>query len=86
MLSKEFENITFKDPQVQARLAKLVFLQAALTKIEDIDIELMEHYDVLGLPTLLMFDASGQIRDDLRVTGFMKPAAFSTHLDLLLSQ
>ena len=83
---KEFENITFKDPQVQARLAKLVFLQADLTKIDDIDIELMEHYDVLGLPTLLMFDASGQIRDDLRVTGFMKPAAFSTHLDLLLSQ
>ncbi|AQS38066.1 Thiol:disulfide interchange protein DsbD [Shewanella psychrophila] len=83
---KEFEAITFKDPQVQARLANIVFLQADVTKNDDIDIELLEHYDVLGLPTLLMFDASGQSRDDLRVTGFMKPAKFAQHLDILLSQ
>ncbi|BAJ03678.1 protein-disulfide reductase DsbD [Shewanella violacea] len=83
---KEFEAITFKDPQVQARLANLVFLQADVTKNDDIDIELLEHYDVLGLPTLLMFDPSGENRDELRVTGFMKPAQFSEHLDTLLSQ
>ncbi|QFU21255.1 protein-disulfide reductase DsbD [Shewanella eurypsychrophilus] len=83
---KEFEAITFKDPQVQARLANIVFLQADVTKNDAIDIELLEHYDVLGLPTLLMFDADGNSRDDLRVTGFMKPADFSKHLDILLSQ
>ncbi|MEI6859733.1 MAG: protein-disulfide reductase DsbD [Shewanella sp.] len=83
---KEFEAITFKDPQVQARLANIVFLQADVTENDDIDIELLEHYDVLGLPTLLMFDTDGQSRDDLRITGFMKPAEFSKHLDLLLNQ
>ncbi|MFV7768873.1 protein-disulfide reductase DsbD [Shewanella marisflavi] len=83
---KEFENITFVDPDVQSRLAQMVFLQADVTKNDAIDIELLEHYDVLGLPTLLMFDASGEIRDDLRVTGFMKPAEFAAHLDHLLGQ
>ncbi|WP_394201384.1 protein-disulfide reductase DsbD [Shewanella waksmanii] len=81
---KEFENITFKAPEVQERLAKLVFLQADVTRNDDIDIELLEHYDVLGLPTLLMFDAQGEVRDELRVTGFMRPKAFADHLDLLI--
>lgn len=81
---KEFEAVTFKAPQVQARLANMVFLQADVTRNDAIDIELLEHYDVLGLPTLLMFDTQGNIRDDLRVTGFMKPDEFSQILDHLL--
>ncbi len=83
---KEFEKITFKDPAVQQRLSQMVFLQADVTKNDAIDIELLEHYHVLGLPTLLMFDAQGELRDELRVTGFMKPDAFAAHLDLLLQK
>ena len=83
---KEFENITFKDPAVQQRLSQMIFLQADVTKSDAIDVELLEHYDVLGLPTLLMFDANGELRDELRVTGFMKPEAFAAHLDLLLAK
>ncbi len=81
---KEFEKITFKDPAVQQRLSQMVFLQADVTQNDAVDIELLEHYQVLGLPTLLMFNAQGELRDDLRVTGFMKPDAFAAHLDLLL--
>lgn len=81
---KEFEAITFKDPQVLERMDKMVLLQADVTKNDDIDIELLEHYNVLGLPTLLMFDENGAIRDDLRVTGFMRPKAFAEHLDHLV--
>ncbi|QYJ85745.1 protein-disulfide reductase DsbD [Shewanella mesophila] len=83
---KEFENITFKDPAVQQRLSQITFLQADVTKSDAIDVELLEQYDVLGLPTLLMFDANGELRDELRVTGFMKPEAFAAHLDLLLAK
>ncbi|MCL1139936.1 protein-disulfide reductase DsbD [Shewanella pneumatophori] len=81
---KEFEAITFKDAQVLERMDKMVLLQADVTKNDDIDIELLEHYDILGLPTLLMFDENGVIRDDLRVTGFMRPKAFAEHLDHLV--
>ncbi|WP_394129419.1 protein-disulfide reductase DsbD [Shewanella maritima] len=81
---KEFENITFVAPEVAERLNQMVLLQADVTRSDAIDVELLEHYNVLGLPTLLMFDETGELRDDLRVTGFMRPQAFAEHLDLLL--
>jgi thiol:disulfide interchange protein DsbD len=83
---KEFEAITFKDPEVQQRLSQIVFLQADVTNNDMTDIELLEHYDVLGLPTLIMFDSTGELSDELRVTGFMKPEPFAKHLDLLLAK
>ncbi|MGS0681886.1 protein-disulfide reductase DsbD [Shewanella sp. 125m-7] len=82
---KEFEAITFKDPQVLERMNKMVILQADVTKNDATDIELLEYYSILGLPTLLMFDENGAIRDDLRVTGFMRPKAFAEHLDHLVN-
>ncbi|GGI80096.1 protein-disulfide reductase DsbD [Shewanella gelidii] len=82
---KEFEEITFKDAEVLKRMNQMVLLQADVTANDDIDIELLETYDVLGLPTLLMFDANGEINDQLRVTGFMAPKAFAEHLDLLVN-
>lgn len=81
---KEFEAITFKDAAVLERMNKMVLLQADVTSNDAVDIELLEHYDVLGLPTLLMFDENGAVRDDLRVTGFMRPKAFAEHLDHLV--
>ncbi|MBR9729577.1 protein-disulfide reductase DsbD [Shewanella intestini] len=83
---KEFEHITFADPMVIERLNKMVILQADVTKSDATDVALLEHYSVLGLPTLLMFDENGKQREDLRVTGFMKPQAFADHLDLLLKK
>ncbi|WP_445947152.1 protein-disulfide reductase DsbD [Shewanella sp.] len=83
---KEFEAITFTDSEVELRFQQMVLLQADVTKSDDIDVELLEHYDVLGLPTLLMFDKNGQQREDLRVTGFLGPKEFVKQLDLLLNK
>ncbi len=83
---KEFEAITFKNKDVAMRMDQMVLLQADVTASDDIDIELLEHYGVLGLPTLLMFNQDGEQREDLRVTGFMGPKEFAAHLDLLLAK
>tara|TARA_R110002033_G_scaffold43773_2_gene86000 strand:- start:715 stop:2607 length:1893 start_codon:yes stop_codon:yes gene_type:complete len=83
---KEFEAITFKNADVEARMKQMVLLQADVTASDDIDIELLEHYGVLGLPTLLMFNTDGKQREDLRVTGFMGPKDFAAHLDILLAK
>ncbi|WP_350431915.1 protein-disulfide reductase DsbD [Shewanella sp. H8] len=83
---KEFEAITFKNDEVAKRMNQMVLLQADVTASDDIDIALLEHYGVLGLPTLLMFDQNGKQREDLRVTGFMGPKDFAAHLDLLLTK
>jgi thiol:disulfide interchange protein DsbD len=83
---KEFEAITFKNKDVATRMSQMVLLQADVTASDDIDNALLEHYGVLGLPTLLMFDQNAKQREDLRVTGFMGPKDFAAHLDLLLAK
>lgn len=82
---KEFEAITFKDADVLTRMNKIVLLQADVTKSDAVDVALLEKYNVLGLPTLLMFNEQGKQREDLRVTGFMGPKDFAAHLDHLLN-
>ena len=81
---KEFEAITFKDADVLIRMNKIVLLQADVTKSDAVDVALLEKYNVLGLPTLLMFSEQGEQREDLRVTGFMGPKDFAAHLDHLV--
>ncbi|MCL1091898.1 protein-disulfide reductase DsbD [Shewanella profunda] len=81
---KEFEAITFKDTEVLTRMNKIVLLQADVTKSDAVDVALLEKYNVLGLPTLLMFNEQGAQREDLRVTGFMGPKDFAAHLDHLV--
>ncbi len=81
---KEFEHVTFADKDVAARMNKMVLLQADVTANDDDDIEILEHYDVLGLPTIMFFDKQGNAEDKYRVTGFMEPEDFGAHLDLLL--
>ena len=81
---KEFENITFKDAEVNKRFNKMMLLKADVTKSDKTDNALLEYFDVLGLPTILMFDANGKQLKNLTVTGFMGPKDFANHLDLLV--
>ncbi|SDI45157.1 Thiol:disulfide interchange protein DsbD [Ferrimonas sediminum] len=81
---KEFEKYTFPEPEVVARTEQMVLLQADMTANDAIDIEVQEHYQVLGLPTILFFDTQGQELAQQRVTGFMKAGRFASHLDGVL--
>ncbi|MCB6780349.1 MULTISPECIES: protein-disulfide reductase DsbD [Citrobacter] len=77
---KEFEKYTFSNPQVQQALGDTVLLQADVTANNAQDVALLKHLQVLGLPTILFFDAEGKEHPDARVTGFMDAATFSAHL------
>lgn len=77
---KEFEKYTFSNPQVQQALGDTVLLQADVTANNTQDVALLKHLQVLGLPTILFFDAGGKEHPDARVTGFMDAATFSAHL------
>lgn len=77
---KEFEKYTFSDPQVQQALGDTVLLQADVTANNAKDVALLKHLQVLGLPTILFFDAEGKEHPEVRVTGFMDAATFSAHL------
>ncbi|WP_417652080.1 protein-disulfide reductase DsbD [Citrobacter freundii] len=77
---KEFEKYTFSNPQVQQALGNTVLLQADVTANNAQDVALLKHLQVLGLPTILFFDAEGKEHSEARVTGFMDAATFSAHL------
>ncbi|MCT8763303.1 protein-disulfide reductase DsbD [Glaesserella parasuis] len=73
---KEFEKYTFVDPKVQAKLAEMAVLQIDMTKNSGENDELMKHFQVLGLPTILFFDEQGRELSQSRVTGFMQAGDF----------
>ncbi|MDU4840631.1 MAG: protein-disulfide reductase DsbD [Leclercia adecarboxylata] len=77
---KEFEKYTFSDPQVQNALKDTVLLQVNVTANGEQDKALLKELNVLGLPTILFFNAQGEEQPAQRVTGFMDAATFSAHL------
>ncbi len=79
---KEFEEYTFFEANVQNALADTVLLQIDLTDTGSKDsIELMSHFEIFGLPSILFFDKSGNELSQRRVTGFMAADEFSVHVD-----
>jgi len=79
---KEFEKYTFPDEKVQQALANTILLQIDLTKTgANQNIELMEHFNVFGLPSILFFDLQGNELSQQRVTGFMDADKFSAHIE-----
>lgn len=81
---KEFEHITFANPDVQRVMAQFVLLKVDVTAMTKADQELLDHYQVIGLPTLLLFDKTGEEVKQSRITGFMGPQDFQQHLTALL--
>ncbi len=68
----EFEDYTFSDKRVQDFLAEkqVILLQADVTLNSKTDIELMENYKILGLPSILFFNADGFELENKRTTGY----------------
>jgi len=80
---KEFEKYTFSDSAVRDSLSQVQLLQANVTANSASDNALLQHLQVLGLPTILFFDAQGHEIADSRITGFLNAADFQAHLQKL---
>lgn len=81
---KEFEEYTFSAPQVQSALADIKLLQIDLTNTTSPEsIEIMDTFQIFGLPSILFFDISGNELSHKRVTGFMDASSFTTHIENL---
>ncbi len=81
---KEFEHLTFNQPQVIDALANSVLLQIDLTDTgSESSVEIMQTFEVFGLPSILFFDKQGKELSLQRVTGFMDADAFSQHINTI---
>ncbi|MEI6894856.1 MAG: protein-disulfide reductase DsbD [Colwellia sp.] len=84
---KEFEKYTFTDPQVQHALRNSVWLQIDMTEFDSTEnAELVQHYNILGLPSILFFDLHGKELAEQRTTGFMNATEFSDHIQAIFKQ
>jgi thiol:disulfide interchange protein DsbD len=77
---KEMERFTFTDPGVQAEFARARLLQADVTANDAEDQALLQHFGILGPPTIVFFDAAGRERPQYRVVGFKKADEFRGHI------
>ncbi|MEQ4530842.1 MAG: protein-disulfide reductase DsbD [Mixta sp.] len=80
---KEFSKYTFSDAGVQQALKPIQLLQADVTANSPQQSALLQHLQVLGLPTILFFDAQGKEIPGSRVTGYLDADAFRAHLQKL---
>jgi len=77
---KEFEHITFTDPSVKVEMAKIRLLRIDVTDATPEQQQVLDKFQVLGLPTLLFFTPNGDEMTQSRITGFQGPAEFKAHL------
>jgi thiol:disulfide interchange protein DsbD len=74
---KELDEKTFSDPRVAAALENFVRVKADLTLPEDETTQrLTKEYSVVGVPTIVFLDESGQEISPARLTGFEEADQF----------
>lgn len=81
---KELEQYTFPDPEVRKLGDQFVLMKFDATEDSPQLEALRERYQVLGLPTLIFVDRSGEIRKELTLTGFEKADAFAKRMRQVL--
>ena len=74
---KEMERYTFTDPRVQAALSTAVLLRADVTANNADDQALLQHFNIIGPPTIAFYNKNGEERPQYRVVGYMKAESFA---------
>jgi len=77
---KRMEANTFPRPEVRAALEDIVLLQADVTRNDDLDKALLNHFGIYGPPAILFFDPTGEELLPYRLFGFVGPERFADHV------
>ncbi|CAM5193803.1 Thiol:disulfide interchange protein DsbD OS=Castellaniella defragrans OX=75697 GN=HNR28_002060 PE=4 SV=1 [Castellaniella defragrans] len=81
----EMEKFTFSDPQVAARMGRMLLLQADVTRMTAADRALLKQFDLFGPPGILFFGPHSSMQPKARVVGFLKADAFGRVQDKVLA-
>jgi thiol:disulfide interchange protein DsbD len=78
----ELEKRTFSDDRVRKALEGRDLFKADMTKVGSAEtVALAERFGILGVPTIIFLDASGQEQKDLRLVGFEDADAFLKRIE-----
>ncbi len=75
------EQEVFTDPSVKAELQNVQRLSIDVTDYDTRDREIMQHFGVVGPPTLMWFGPDGQERRSARIIGELDAEAFLERFD-----
>jgi thiol:disulfide interchange protein DsbD len=78
---KELDHKTYSDPRVLERLKDFVSVKLDFTESTPETREWTEKYEIVGLPTIIFYDAEGNLLPAKRLIGFKGPKEFLEHLD-----
>lgn len=73
---KELEGITFKDPEVIAKLKTFTLLKADVTKNTQDDKDLQKEYGIFGPPGLIFWNTDNQEVNASKIIGYKNPKEF----------
>jgi thiol:disulfide interchange protein DsbD len=77
---KEMEKYTFAEADVQHALSGMVLLQADVTANDKDDKALLNHFQLIGPPSMLFYDSSGRKRQELSLVGYKPADEFVQHV------
>jgi len=77
---KEMEKYTFAKADVQRALSGMVLLQADVTANDEADKALLKHFQLIGPPSMLFYDSSGNKRPELSLVGYKPAGEFVQHV------
>ena len=78
---KEFEEVTFSDAKVKAKMDEFVLIQADVTENNKEQKELSKKFGVFGPPAIIFFDEDTKVIKSKTIIGFVEPAEFLAHLN-----
>jgi thiol:disulfide interchange protein DsbD len=82
---RELDETTFRHPDVRDAAKQIVMVKIDLTGgSDDTARELLEKYQVKGVPTVVFVDRSGRERGDLRLVDFRPPDEFLRRMKQIL--
>lgn len=79
----EMDKNTFSDPVVRKRLDDMVFLRIDMTANSKENQKILSHFNVLGLPAIILIDNKGSELKSKRISGYLGPKAFTNRLNSL---
>jgi thiol:disulfide interchange protein DsbD len=80
---KEFDEVTFKDPKVKAKMNEFVLIRADVTANGAKEKALSKEYGVFGPPAIMFFDENAKVKSSKTIIGFVRPDEFLQHLNSL---
>jgi len=77
---KELDATTFKDPAVIAQLSKYLLLRADITEDSPDEQLLMQHFNIVGTPTLMFFKDQQEL-PNTRIVGYISTKRLIKHIN-----